>query len=223
MKKLTLMIISGLYLLTTSAFSEVGLNIGVSGNMGLFGATAQETHTGATTTSITSSDSDSEIAAAAYGSIFIEKELGRFLISLDYVPTPFESDTVETAKQDDQTANPAAAVKTVATNTVQVDLEDLYTIYVGLNVTENAYIKAGLTSMDVITNESLGTGSSYGNTSLDGSMIGVGYHKDFDSMFVRVEGNYMNFDGVSLTANDNTIRLKSLDGVTGKVSIGKSF
>ena len=33
----------------------------------------------------------------------------------------------------------------------------------------------------------------------------------------------MNFDGVSLTANDNTIRLKSLDGVTGKVSIGKSF
>ena len=223
MKKLTIMIISGLYLFTTSAFSEVGVNIGVSGNMGLFGATAQETHTGKTTSSITSSDSDSEIAAAAYGSIFIEKELGRFLIGFDYVPTPFESDTVETAKQDDQTANPAAAVKTVATNKVQVDLEDLYTIYVGLNVTENAYIKAGITSMDVITNESLGTGSSYGNTSLDGSMIGVGYHKDFDSMFVRVEGNYMNFDGVSLTANDNTIRLKSLDGVTGKVSIGKSF
>jgi len=223
MKKLTIMIISGLYLFTTSAFSEVGVNIGVSGNMGLFGATAQETHAGATSTSVTSADSDTEIAAVAYGSIFIEKELGRFLIGFDYVPTPFESDTVETAKQDDQTANPAAAVKTVATNKVQVDLEDLYTIYVGLNVTENAYIKAGITSMDVITNESLGTGSAYGNTSLDGSMIGVGYHKDFDSMFVRVEGNYMNFDGVSLTANDNTIRLKSLDGVTGKVSIGKSF
>ena len=223
MKKLTIMIISGLYLFTTSAFSEVGVNIGVSGNMGLFGATAQETHAGATSTSVTSADSDTEIAAVAYGSIFIEKELGRFLIGFDYVPTPFESDTVETAKQDDQTANPAAAVKTVATNTVQVDLEDLYTIYVGLNVTENAYIKAGITSMDVITNESLGTGSAYGNTSLDGSMIGVGYHKDFDSMFVRVEGNYMNFDGVSLTANDNTIRLKSLDGITGKVSIGKSF
>ena len=220
MKKLTLMIISGLYLFTTSAFSEVGVNIGVSGNMGLFGATAQETHTGKTTTSVTSADSDSEIAAVAYGSIFIEKELGRFLIGFDYVPTPFESDTVETAKQDDQTANPTAAVKTVKTNKVQVDLEDLYTLYVGLNVTENAYIKAGITSMDVITNESLGTGSSYGNTSLDGSMIGVGYHKDFDSMFVRVEGNYMNFDGVSLTSNDNTIRLKSLDGVTGKVSIG---
>jgi hypothetical protein len=222
MKKLTLMIISGLYLFTTSAFSEVGVNIGVSGNMGLFGATAQETHTTSATGS-TTADSDSEIAAVAYGSIFIEKELGRFLIGFDYVPTPFESETAETAKQDDQTANPAAAVKTVVTNRVQVDLEDLYTLYVGLNVTENAYIKAGITSMDVITNESLGTGSSYGNTSLDGSMIGVGYHKDFDSMFVRVEGNYMNFDGVSLTSNDNTIRLKSLDGVTGKVSIGKSF
>lgn len=223
MKKLLLMIISGLYLFTTSAFSEVGVNIGVSGNMGLFGATAKETHTGKTTTSVTSADSDTEIAAVAYGSIFIEKQLGRFLIGLDYVPTAFESDTVETAKQDDQTANPAAAVKTVATNKVQVDLEDLYTIYVGLNVTENAYIKAGIASMDVITNESLGTGSSYGNTSLDGTMLGVGYHKDFDSMFVRVEGNYMEFDGVSLTSNDNTITLKNLQGVTGKVSIGKTF
>ena len=42
-------------------------------------------------------------------------------------------------------------------------------------------------------------------------------------MFVRVEGSYMDFDGVTLTANDNTIKLKSLDGVTGKISIGKSF
>ena len=33
----------------------------------------------------------------------------------------------------------------------------------------------------------------------------------------------MSFDGVSLTSADNTIKLKNLDGVTGTVSIGKSF
>ena len=33
----------------------------------------------------------------------------------------------------------------------------------------------------------------------------------------------MNFDGTSLTSGDNTINLKSVDGVNGTLSIGKSF
>ena len=223
MKKLSLIIISGLYLFTTAAFAEVGVNIGVSGSVGIFGATGQETHTGNTATSITSSDQATEIAAVGYGSIFIEKEIGMIMVGIDYVPTPFESETAETAKQDDRTANPAAAAKTDSTNTVQVDLKELTTMYIGLNVTDNFYAKAGVMTVDVETNENLGTGSSYGNTSLDGTMLGVGYHKDLDAMFIRVEGNYMDFDGATLTANDNTIKLKNLDGVTGKISIGKSF
>ena len=113
--------------------------------------------------------------------------------------------------------------KTQVTNTVQVDLTDLTTVYIGLNVTDSAYVKVGYATMDVETNENLGTGSSYGNTSLDGTVYGVGYQKDLDAMFVRVEGTYMDFDGVSLSANDNTITLKNLDGLTGKISIGKSF
>lgn len=223
MKKLSLIIVSGLYLFATTAFAEIGVNVGVSGTMGIFGATGQETHTGNTAASITSSDSATEIAAVGYGSLFVEKEIGMVTVGLDYVPLPLETETAETAKQDDRTANPAAAAKTDTTNTVQVDFENLYTLYVGLNVTENAYIKAGVTSVDVTTNENLGTGSSYGNTSLDGTMIGVGYHKDLDAMFVRFEGSYMEFDGTSLSANDNTITLNNLDGVVGKVSIGKSF
>ena len=223
MKKLSLLVVSGLYLFASTAFAEIGVNIGVSGTAGIFGATGQETHSGKTTSSITSSDQATEIAAIGYGSIFFEKELGMISIGVDYVPTPFESETVETAKQDDQTSNPTAAVKTVATNKVQVDLTDLMTLYASLMVTENAYIKAGYVTVDVETNENLGTGSSYGNTSLDGTTLGVGYHKDYDSVFIRVEGNYTNFDGVTLSANDNTIKLKNLDGVTGTISIGKSF
>jgi len=222
MKKLSLIIISGLYLFTTSAFAEIGVNIGVSGSAGIFGATAKETHT-TTATGSTTADSASEIAAVGYGSIFLEKEFGIITVGVDYVPTPFESETAETQKYDDQTANPAAAAVTAVVNKVQVDLTDLTTMYVGLNVTENAYVRFGYATMDVETNETLGTGSSYGNTSLDGTVYGVGYQKDLDAMFIRVEGTYMDFDGVSLTANDNTIKLKNLDGLTGKLSIGKSF
>ena len=223
MKKLSTIIISGLFLITTTAFAEIGVNIGISGSAGIFGATGQETHSGKTAASITSSDQATEIAAVGYGSIFLEKELGIIAIGIDYVPTPFESETAETSKSDDQSANPAASSQSMVTNTVQVDLTDLTTVYVSLMVTENAYVKAGYATMDVETNENLGTGSSYGNTSLDGTVMSVGYHKDYDNMFVRVEGTYMDFDGVTLTANDNTIKLKSLDGVTGKISIGKSF
>ena len=54
----------------------------------------------------------------------------------------------------------------------------------------------------------------------------LGYHADFDTHFVRIEGTYMDFDGVTLTSStnsDNTVTLKSLDGVTGKISVGMSF
>ena len=46
-----------------------------------------------------------------------------------------------------------------------------------LNVNENLYIKGGVASVDVITNENLGTGGAYGNTNLDATMFGFGYNK----------------------------------------------
>ena len=92
---------------------------------------------------------------------------------------------------------------------------------------ENLYVKAGVTTVDVITNESLGTGSSYGDTELDGSSFSVGYHKAMDNgTFLRMEGNYMNFDAQALTSSTNAdrkISLRNLDGVSGRVSLGKSF
>ena len=222
MKKIIISLLSGLYFLSTSASAEMGMNIGASGTMGLFGATAKETHSVDSGALAGSTAEDSEIAAVAYGSLFIEKELGMITLGVEYVPTAFESDTAETAKQDKRTDD--VETITESTNKVQVDLENMYTLYVSFNVTDNAYVRACISSIDVMTNEDLGTGSSYGNTSLDGTVLGVGYEKDLNAgLFVRVEGEYREFDGVSLTSNDNTITLKSLDGVSGKVSIGKSF
>ena len=196
MKKLSLIIISGLYLFTTSAFAEIGVNIGVSGSAGIFGATAKETHT-TTATGSTTADSASEIAAVGYGSIFLEKEFGIITVGVDYVPTPFESETAETQKYDDQTANPAAAAVTAVVNKVQVDLTDLTTMYVGVNVTENAYVRFGYATMDVETNETLGTGSSYGNEDIYGGVIGLGAKTDQH----RFELVYTDYEDISLTSS----------------------
>ena len=92
---------------------------------------------------------------------------------------------------------------------------------------ENLYAKAGYMSVDVVTNESLGTGSRYNDGDMNGTLLGFGYNNDLDNgMFVRVEGNYMTFDGLTLTATNNAenqITLNTLDGASAKISVGKSF
>ena len=190
MKKILLTTLLSVFYFT-SASAEVGINIGVSGQMGLFVASAKETHTDTTSSSsATGKSSDTETAAVGYTSIFIEKTLGsRLAIGIDYVPDALESDTVETAKAD--LSGTGSPLSSSLTNTVQIDFEDLTTYYLAFNISENFYVKAGAMEVDVITKEKLGTGSSYGNTSLDGTVFGVGYNKTFDNtMFVRVEGNY---------------------------------
>lgn len=221
MKKLLLSVVfSVLYILPTSA--EMGINVGFSGNAGIFAASAHEKHTNTNG----KTNGGSEHGSAGWGSIFIEKTLGdMLLVGIDYVPQALESDTTETAKSDKRTA--ASDAISASTNKIQVDFENLTTMYLGARMGENFYAKVGVMTVDVITNESLGTGGSYGNADLDGSMFGLGFNHSTDNgAFLRVEGNYMSFDGVTRTNTDDSekqIKLKNLDGVSGKISIGRSF
>ena len=218
MKKLILAIFAYSILMLNNVTAEIGLNVGLSGNLAVFHATGQENENG----EIASEDAT---GVAGYGSIFVEKTLGdRFLIGIDYVPTALESETSETVVADLKGAGDGASSN--QTNKVQVDFEDLTTFYLGLNVTENLYVKAGMVQVDVITNESLGTGSTYGNASLDGTMFGLGYNHSYgNGISTRIEGSYMDFDDASVTASntDNKISLKGLEGASAKISLVKSF
>jgi len=195
------------------ASAELGVNIGVSGQMGVFSADGSE------------SEADTKERAGTttvvgYSSVFIEKTLGsRLTIGFDYVPSALSTDTAESTRVTD--------IGTTGTNSVAADFEDLSTVYASFNITENFYITGGMVSVDVITKESLATGSAYGNASLDGEMYGAGYNYDFDNgLFLRAEANVMMMDGFTLTSTtnaDNVIKLDHLNGANGKVSIGKSF
>ncbi len=218
MKKLLLTFVLSLFCISSA--SAVSVNVGVSGQAGIFTASATEK------TGSTKKGNGSEHGSAGWGSVFLEGQFNdRIIVGIDYVPTALETDTTETAKSD---KGVAATSPTTVTNKIQVDFEDLTTVYVGAMITDSLYVKAGAMKVDVITNETLGTGAAYGNTELDGTMFGIGYHVANDNgAFFRFEGNYMTFDGATQrstgTAADNTIELKNLDGVSGKISIGKSF
>ena len=218
MKKLLLTFVLSLFCISSA--SAVSVNVGVSGQAGIFAASATEK------TGSTKKGNGSEHGSAGWGSVFLEGQFNdRIIVGIDYVPTALETDTTETAKSD---KGVAATSPTIVSNKIQIDFEDLTTLYVGAMLTDSLYVKAGAMKVDVITNETLGTGAAYGNTELDGTMFGIGYHVANDNgAFFRFEGNYMTFDGATQrstgTAADNTIELKNLDGVSGKISIGKSF
>tara|TARA_Y100000590_G_scaffold467376_1_gene646077 strand:- start:430 stop:1077 length:648 start_codon:yes stop_codon:yes gene_type:complete len=215
MKKTICAIILASFTYVPFASAEMGVNVGVSGQAGIFGATAKEVSTERTSTG-------TEIAGVAYPSVFIEKSLGdKMVIGVDYMPDALSSDTVETTKLEHQSGGTDSNV----TNNLQVDFEGLTTAYVGFNITDSAYIKAGFMTVDVLTKENLGTGGSYGDTSLDGAMFGFGVHNQMDNLFWRLEANYLEFDGVTVssTNSDNSVSVNSLDGLTAKISIGTSF
>ena len=173
-----------------------------------------------------SDEGDEAVGEFGFGSIFVEGMLpgDKISIGVDYVPMALESETTENIQnmKTVQTGEDAQS-----TNTVKVEFENLMTVYALLHATDALYFKVGYMEVDVNTVENLATGGSYGNTSLDGYSIGVGYNHDMDNgAFVRVETNWMELDGTELTnANDSTKKVKA-DGITGAsvgLSVGKSF
>ena len=225
MKRITIASLLAIFSFTTAS-AEVGINVGVSGQIGLFAASATELDVGThgTTTGTDEKNRESDFIGLGYHSVFIEKSFGdRLFLGLDYVPEALETEESSTVVIEREN-EPASY--TQQTNKVQVDFNDLTTVYLGLQVTEGMYVKAGMMSVDIQTNEVLGSGSTYGNTSMDGVMYGFGWHMENDSgVFLRAEGSVMDFDGASVTSTNgvNKITLDKLDGGSVKASIGKAF
>lgn len=234
MKKITIAI---LILLGTFSMSsaEIGVNVGISGNTSVFQATGEETTTDALASvpghSANDVASEDATAVVGYTSYFIEKTLGflpgplgNLSLGYDYVSESMSSDQTENTRVDGKSNHETG---TERANTVKVAFEDLTTIYLTANITDNLYAKYGWVDVDVITKESLATGSEYGNTDLSGTTYGLGYNKTFGSnFFIRGEAMYMDLGGATLTSTTNTensVKIKDLTGATARFSVGKSF
>ena len=231
MKKITIAI---LILLGTfsMASAELGINVGISGNTSVFQATGEESTADSAASNASATDVNSEDATAVVGytSFFLEKTLGflpgplgNLSLGYDYVSETMSSDQVENNRLD----NNIGGAATVVENTVKVAFEDLTTIYLSANITDNLYAKYGWVDVDVITKESLATGSEYPNSSLSGTTYGLGYNKTFGSnFFIRGEAMYVDMGGATLTSttnSENTVKVKDLTGATARFSVGKSF
>ena len=213
MKKITIAILMLLGTFSTAS-AELGVNVGISGATGVFTANGSER--------MGTTDRESferVVGAMGYGSVFIEKTLGQYItVGIDYLPDSMESETADQVK-DCEAAR--------CTQTIKVAFEDMTTYYAAINVTENFYVKAGMVEVGVISKEALDTGGTYGNTSLDGTVLGAGYNKNLtNGIFLRAEGSYTDFDDINLvaaTGEARSVKIKDIAGLAAKVSIGKSF
>jgi len=227
MKKL---LIASLMLFGYVSSVNAEVNIGLSFTGGVFDVDgAAEKFTGAHSSSASpgnvvkkaSDEGDEAKGLFGIGSIFVEKTLtDRLAVGIDFVPHSMDTETTENTQK-------TSTSSATGTNTVQVDFEDLTTIYATLALRDNLYAKLGYVSVDVITNESLATGGSYGDTDLDGYTLALGYNKDLNTgAFLRVEASYMDLDGATLTNTADSTKSVTADGITGygaRLSVGKSF
>jgi hypothetical protein len=181
-----------------------------------------------TSTKVTKTASDEKEnaeGAFALGSVFAEFVANdQISVGVAYVPHSSES---EEAINTQNMHAVATGEDAQSINRVKVAFEDLTTVYVLANMNDNVYAKLGYMQVEAITKENLATGGAYGDTTLEGFTIGLGYNMEMgDGMFVRAEASYMDIDGATLTnANDST-KSVSADGIEGygaAVSIGKSF
>ena len=223
MRKLTIAIIM-LMSSISLASAELGVKIGVSADLGTFSTQGSENEGGEV-----SKKKDAE-SLVGFGSFFFEKDLaflpgpfGRLSVGYSYVPHDIKSGTADRKDSDKTTLGTGAPVD----QKVQVDFSNFNTLYATLNITDWLYVKMGTMEIDLTTNEKLGTGSAYGNTSLDGNTFGAGVHVEKDNgLFFRFEVNEQSFDGVTLTSTTNSankVTVTDLDGTTAKMSNGKAF
>ncbi len=250
MKKL--LAILCLFSLSLIGKANAEFSVGVSGTLGMLDAEGKETISGATGGDVTwgatsanarsaatatdaTTQKDSEDLVVGFASLWAEAHLNSNVrAGLSYVPYALESDTTENVRNDNCTQAEAhlssdsnAGVCSETTNKVQVDLVNLVQLYLSYH-SDSFFVKAGVIQADLETDESLATGSSYGDASLEGTFVGAGIERDLGTdMFVRTEVSITKFDDIKLTGsgseNTTTIDVTDLGGINGAISIGKTF
>ena len=91
------------------------------------------------------------------------------------------------------------------------------------------YTKIMYHNVNVVTNESLGTGGTYPDREIEGLGLGIGYQHDLDvmgGMFIRAEvtaSGYESVKAANTTDHTKVITVNDIYGAQGSIKLGKTF
>ena len=201
MKKTFLSIISALFI--ASSVNAADFTFGVSAAYVMVDGSGTET----TRDSLEKNDGSAS-NKVGIGSIFVENNFGSFSLGIDYIP--FKADVSDKVKSRTDSATDGDS----GTYTAQAELSNHITIYALYPFGNGAFIKAGVAQVDVATQESLNSGSTYGDDTIYGGQIGLGFGNDN----WRLALEYTDYETLSLTSSASNKIDANLDTTAVKLS-----
>ena len=146
-------------------------------------------------------------------------------IGIDFVPGEAELGNKSKTKVDIDTDDTA---DNGGTNKASAEVSGHQTIYLKIPV-KAAFLKIGYVEADVETTENLATGTTYGNKSVNGTMVSLGFDRDMaNGTFIRAELAYTDYDDITLTGSADTDSVSNkvdadVDATSLRLSVGKAF
>ncbi len=204
---------------------DVSFSVGLAGNQGGYHARGTELIAQTADQSTAEVTSEAGVFEDSHPSFFLELNLGDNMT----VGAEFAMDDIETPQNTnikiDQTGTAAAASRT---NTAKATFSDKNTVYIQARMLGGLYTKIMYHNVNVISEESLATGGAYGDATVEGLGLGIGYQHDFDDLgiFVRAEvtaSGYEDIKAINTNDVDKTITIDSMYGAEGSIRVGKTF
>ena len=205
--------------------ADVSFSVGLAGNQGGYHARGTETIQQTGTDKIAEIEQEAGVFEDTHPSIFLEVNIGDNMtvgaeFAMDDIETPTNTNAVVDRQGDED--------DDFVTNTAKATFSDKNTVYVQARLLGGLYTKIMYHNVNVISEENLGTGGSYGDATVEGLGLGIGYQYDIDDLgvFVRAEVTASAYEDVKAVNADDVTKVIMIDnmyGAEGSIRIGKTF
>ena len=205
--------------------NDVSFSIGVAGNQGGYHAVGTEIISQTADQSKAEVTQEAGVFEDSHPSVFVELNIGENMT----VGAEFALDDIETPQNTnakvDKTGTAAAALRT---NTAKATFSDKTTVYIQARMLGGLYTKIMYHNVNVISEESLATGGAYGDATIEGLGLGIGYQYDLDDLgvFVRAEVTASGYEDVKVINTNDVMKQITIDnmyGAEGSIRVGKTF
>lgn len=196
--------------ITSSAFAA---SVGISGTALYYDASGTETLKDSN-----NKTSKDESGVAPVVSIFLENETpAGGIIGIEVIPYSAKLGDGSMAQDDDS--------ETSGTNTVDVNLKNMISLYLENPIDtgiDGSFIRAALNHGTLETDETVNTGSTYGDEDLRGVTIGLGVKRDTGNGFYKLIAELSHFQGTTFEASNtnNKIDLDDFQTLGLRLSVG---
>jgi len=210
--KKTLIAAIAMALLTFTSSFAGSFAVGISAADAKVEADGSETEGAEVTKKSVSSD-------AVIGQIFAEYAFeNNITLGYEFIPIEAKITDLTHSRAEQETTNSRLQVADAV-------LDNHHTYYLELPF-KAFYFKAGIVEADLITKETTdgANGGTYGNTSVDGELYGIGVRKMMnDNAFVKLEYTTTDYDDIKLTSTTGQIVKADIDASAVSVRLGYKF